>query len=237
MKSYWDLSRKERAALTAEQLERWCDVALMQAGVEKPCQPDQHAVPEVPLDLTDVYVVSMSSRYGGGYRDVVIGFPTAELARQFMGMGALKLDTDYEVGSEINFATPVAETGEITVRRLATAVSVADKREQLRRVKQLREVNEKAMREYRTNTEKAAEVTKAILADWNDLQSAKYIHGRVRRSRAEYLAMADGNAEVAEAFLRKTYGDDVVAEADEWGEESQAEYLTATIDELSDPRD
>ena len=67
MNRYWDLEEADRAKLTADQVEAFLNVELMEVGVTKPREPDLMEVEELTIETEEWFKVS----WGPGIYDRV----------------------------------------------------------------------------------------------------------------------------------------------------------------------
>lgn len=103
MLSYWDLSEKERSALSEADVEKFIAGELMRKGVLK-VKPLE-LLPEPPTVEPDVtlYVPSTKERYGTRSD---VGFPSREVAVRAVAADAHYLSNEYIGGKSIQVATP-----------------------------------------------------------------------------------------------------------------------------------
>lgn len=109
MNRYWDLSRKERAELTEEQIKATIIIELMEKGVVVPVEPEYIPVDEVPGP--DVTLYAPSPRYStSGF-----GFASPDGAAAVLST-AIDIDTEYIAGSTVRvIGTSDIEIGEVKV--------------------------------------------------------------------------------------------------------------------------
>src|SRR5579859_586132 len=104
MKTYWDLSEKERAALSREDVERYIDAELMMKGVLKVTPLMLEPLPSAPEPTTTYYQVSTGSVYT---LDPL--FRTAADAEAFLAMRPCREGREWCTGASIKFVDPLRE--------------------------------------------------------------------------------------------------------------------------------
>jgi len=215
MKTYWDYSEQERAALTSEQVEALMDAELMTKGVLKPVAPKLHVIPASPLgDKITVFGIRGKSKYGSD-EHVGICFETAELAAKFLELKPMIRDNDYEVGSEFHYAKALSDTN-ITSETLYSMEQINTHRSSLKNRKSKSEENDKLTSAFAKACKASEDVTRGVWSDWHELQSRKQELEKVIVTFKEYLNMTENNGVLAMNFLRKVFDNHTIKEADEW---------------------
>lgn len=213
--SYWDLSERERAALTSEGVEGYLDYELMSAGVVRPRRPPSTDVPNLPeLERVQVYVVR------AGYSDL-IAFDAPEKVDQFLKLGPIRVLSDYDAGSKVAYAEPLFHGDDeiangVSPRSVATRASFMLRREELKRAEAARRASEGARKSYEDALAKVDKATSGVWADWHAMQAKGRECDEVAETLAEYLRMTGGDRALALRFLAKAFSVSRRADASEW---------------------
>jgi hypothetical protein len=93
MTTYWDLSEQERAALTADDVQKYIDAELMLKGVLKVKPLALEPEPTVPVPSTKAFVVRFGGKYGR--TDSGVAFDTIESAQAFIALRAVRVESEY----------------------------------------------------------------------------------------------------------------------------------------------
>lgn len=206
METYFDLSEKDRATLTEQQVQTYCDIALMQAHIRKPIPP--MTMPESIRDLN----VKTIQKWSAGAEELL--FDTREQAIAFLVLKPCTKSYDYSgAGYDFKFPKPLDA--------LPSPVTVYDHEDVLAKVAELKKYREKkeeieaAQTDFEKQSAAVNNATKGIWGDWYEMQRREREYRQVIDAFAEYKRLAGGDETIAETFLRKTYGDKVGA-AMEW---------------------
>lgn len=213
MQRYWDFDESERASLTSEQVESLLNVELMEKGVLKPVPPtlESEQLPELPK--RQYFEVFRQGRYSGKDSCGVV-FDTIEQAQAFIALKPLKIDSDYQIGSDIYFVRPMLDLS-IQPNDLPTEQDALARKPQLSRVTKAREENNKA----RDAHEKAMKECRAAGGDvWEDWYRCRKQQGECQRllDVFEDYKRTAGDDATALRFLRKVYSDLEISKAHEW---------------------
>lgn len=211
MQTYWDLSEKQRAELTPEQVRAFVDVDLMQEGIINPKPPVLEEITELRLEKASFFAVKGLSQYEDPFPSVL--FTTAEDAARFIDLRPREKHNDWQTNT-----TYCKDPGTLVVYPVETAPEqqVVAARSQLVENRTKKERNEKLSAEYRKACDTAAKVVNAVWDDHRECQAKGEAGKRIVETFEEYKRMAGGNADLAVGFLRKTFKPEAVAEAFEW---------------------
>lgn len=210
MRTYWDLTEPERAALTVEQVEAFGKIELMQAGVVSPEPPVLLPVDPPAVEKFDLLCARVSgTRYG--HSDTNVAFTTPEAYRAFLALNPVYVEHDYDADAEVGTVLSVNEqvTKAQSIQVLPRGVAEIH-RAALKRCKENAEANRKE-EERAAKERKVADQTLEFL--WNDYKAVRLRAAKaeqVREKFEEYVRLSDGDSVVAFRFLRKTYGDELV---------------------------
>jgi hypothetical protein len=209
MKTYWDLSEPERAALSRDEVERYGDAELMTAGVLKPTPAQIVAVSVPPVTTKTYFTLSTTGRYGATTCDVA--FESREIAEEHL-KHAVHVDNDYDLGS--NVAHPVY--GPAKSVDAVPEHEAARHRSAILEAKAAKEANEKEATRVSRERELAERALAGMWTDWHERREQDKAMRRVVDVYRSYVTTADGDAAVALKFLRKAFPDDTIRSAGEW---------------------
>jgi len=213
MNRYWNLSERQQAELTGEQVKAFLDVELMEKGVVKIVPPQYDAEEEVSLATTPFYEIQRKGEYSVSGTGLL--FATADAAAAFIALSPLWGETRYEYGSDKRFAQPSRELGMVAVA-LPSESEVANHAVALKRNKAIEESNRKILAEYEKAIKTVNDATANVWDDWNDCRNKAVRCLKVKTTREEYLGLCDEDAAIAEAFLAKVFTKEQIDESNEW---------------------
>lgn len=209
--SYWDLTEKERAALSAEDAEKFTAVELMAKGVLKVAPLVLQDVPDAPKPTTTVYRVK-----GGKYdQKLEVAFRSMEAAQAFIELSPIVIDREYVGGTYVDGFRDESPR-EIFAEQVFSNAELLESKARLTRANEIREENRKATEEH----ERATKEEQTVLADiWADrrrcIEKAARMH-RIKSTFEQYSEMCRGDKEIASTFLLKAFPAIDIAEAAEW---------------------
>lgn len=205
MRTYWDLSKSERAALDREGLKRYEQIELMTQGIEAPQPPALEPVPD-PGKIERVARFRVVE--GTGYRRASLGsvaFRTAEDAAAFLALKPERIDHDYGADADHIAAILDPTIEQISVLDEEAFVAV---RTALSEAKAVQQRNEEAQSEFRKLSDLADKALREIHEDWHAARARVCRLDEIREAYRNYLDLADGDEAVALRFLARTYGMD-----------------------------
>jgi hypothetical protein len=213
MKSYWDYSEKERAALSHDQVSDLLKFELMDKGVLKPESPEllDEELPEIRK--TQFFRVTHAGRYSREPFD--IAFATVENAQAFMALKPMRILSEWQYPGD--FVKPSGEL-QIEVVELPTEQDHVAHRPRLAECKANKERNDKAKDEYNKAIKAVDDACDGIWEDFRDMQASDRSHRKVLEVWDQYVADCNGEEEIAFRFLQKAFVEDRIAEAFEWCE-------------------
>lgn len=208
MRRYWDLTEKERATLTDEQVRAYLDVELMEQGVLRPVPPTME--PELAAH------VATEKRYAiryANYKKLDVVFRTAAAAEEFIQQGAEVVERDYDAQLDVfgALADATIEPIEVATRDAALAARPAR-----RENKDRRERFERAETQYREDLKAVDAACESMWSDWRACRDKALSNERIHATWNDYLRMSDGDRDVAWRFLAKAYSESRLREAFEW---------------------
>lgn len=244
MKTYWDLSECERAALSSEDVERFLDAELMTKGVLKAPKFEPVEEPDAPhIPERSFYLVSgFSSRFD-------VAFATEADAKAFLALKPLHVETRYLSGNysrSIQVVCAPKETA-IECRDLPHAIDVETYKADFEKAAAARAENEKRREEYA----QAVKVQNDVLSGlWEDWHRCRGLDARMRQTVQTFndytrVALGDGAVAIGGAesddlkaarvtaarFLLKVFSREQIADAAVWcGIEIQLPSNSALLD-------
>jgi len=198
MKSYWDLTEKERAELT--DLSAYEKIELMEQGIIVPAEPEYEKVLEVDVPTHKVYRLTYNSRYNSlpiHFNDLIQAEEVAAALR-----GGMTLESDYNTGK--SFVRTVEEIS-ITTQDVCEECDINRSRSALAEAKAAKNRNKNLRAEYRKACEKQSETLSEMRDDWYKCQGTLRRMQKIRAVWEDYLETCGGDRDVALKFLRKAY--------------------------------
>jgi hypothetical protein len=225
VKSYWDLSEQQRAALTAAQVEDFIDIELMREGVIR--VRDLVLDDEPPLPEPDVTVYQLQHT-SWNTRDLCFETPEDAIASCRDQIGQID---DERIGNGSDYAGP-----SVRVLKPIPSEQLLAKEVKLyspSRVEQCRLELEKALTARKKNGERKAahkeaveKQRKALEGMWGDWHACRDKSDRLERvsaTLAEYIGHTSGDREMAMTFLHKVFAAADIEAAIEWQSHKAAE--------------
>ncbi len=209
MRTYWDLTENERAALTREDVTRHIDAELMLKGVLKVAPYVAATVPETSLPVTDYYQIVSSP-----YSALDLAFRSEADAKAVLNLRPLTIASDYEIG-DTRFAKPLDGDYGIKVIRLATYDDVLAAKVTLKEAAAAKRENEARARKFKDDSKAVDDALKGLWDDWHTCVSRGREMGRIAATFGEYVATA-GSFPVAAKFLAKVFTVSDIAAAEAW---------------------
>jgi hypothetical protein len=206
MKTYWDMTDRERSEMSEADVERFVAAELMSKGVLRVRPLELIDVPEAPEpDLERVTF----ERYHGPE----VAFRTIEDARRMLP-ALEKLDTKYLNGQHVTVVTPIEEAG-LKMQRYYSAAAFDAGRAIIEKASAARSENEKREREHGEARKLEREALNGLWEDWHRCRSLALTMTRVQETFEEYRCIT-GDDEKARVFLGKVFQRDVLESAGEW---------------------
>lgn len=209
MVTYWDLSDKERAALTETEVQQFLDAELMVKGVLKAVPPTLEPVEDVEYQTETYYEVGGKSYYGG------LLFAKLLDAECVAAMNPCKSAKDYDLGDNVLRLDETQDMKVVSVQVLGEQEYVRVKAA-LKKSAEAKSRNKELVAAYDKATAEQRKVLAGVWEDWREKGRMAVRHEKIKATREEYLKMCGGDAALAEKFLRKTFTEDDVQESDEW---------------------
>lgn len=233
MRRYWDLTERQRSELTAEALDEYKSVELMEAGAPVAARPELRPVPDVSdvPKVTYYCVIDPENKYEN-IGDVL--FETEEEASAFAKLNPMKKDYEYSIGSDYYYGKPYPRLAveRIELYRHDDLVPLQDL---LVERKEATKANEEANRAYDKTATERRDALAALLSNYDACTTAAHRVEEVRQTLSEYVATAGGDVDTAGRFVLKAYDADRIEEAIAWGVEGAGILQHAVDAAASDP--
>lgn len=216
MKTYWDYTEQERSLLTEEQVAALLNLELMSKGVVRPMPPALQPIvtPESLGGKRQCFAVSGKSKYG---TDEVfpLAFSSADDVQKFMALNPVKIDYDYEVGTEYKYAMPLSDAS-ISVCELYPYETINAAKVELKRNKAAADSNRKLQEAYEKACKDVDLATSGVWEDWNRCRNERAQMERIVSTFNDYAKLTNGDQFMALGFLEKAYSRDNISNACEW---------------------
>lgn len=212
MITYWDLTEKERASLSREDLNRYVDAELMMKGVLRigPLELDPEA--EMPEPDHRVWTVK------DGYHDFPIAFPTIAAAQAFVALGARRIENGYCGNTSVEHLSNDREFS-IVEKGLFTQAGYDRARATIVAASNARKENEEKTKAHLASEKAQTEALNDMTSDWYECRNKSERMAKVIRTYRDYVKTA-GDPHTASRFLAKVFTESETMEAAEWFNES-----------------
>lgn len=210
MKTYWDLTPRERLALTQEDLKTiYIPREVASQGLLMPRKPTLVEVPEKPdaeePPTIPYYEVTGFPNTADNYSKYTFDglFQTLEAAQQFMALKPCSKQSEYRGNSYNYTVTPMA-------RYEVQLVNVADKatldcfKEVMKAYDDAIRSNESATSTYNNECGKITRASMKITENHNKLQARRAGLEQIIETLGEFVKVADGRVDLAIRFLLKS---------------------------------
>lgn len=209
MKTYWDLTEKQRSELSREEVEKYLDAELMTKGVLK-------VRPLVFEEVTNRIAPSHAVHRirGSNYYRSDIAFDSRAEAEQFLALKPLIIASTYEDGGQVEFFAPIAEP-EIIVERILSSNERDANRAALKQQCAIDKENEERKRKHEEESKKQEDALRGLWEDWYECQRKAHHMKRVQETYDEYVKMA-GDQRIATKFLLRVFTQEEIKDAAQW---------------------
>lgn len=208
MNRYWDLSEKQRAELSQEEVAAFLTVELMEKGVVKVEEPEYLPVEEIPGPDLVVY------RLKAGWRKSEIAYLSAEEAAN-ASKNAVVLADHYASGNTTNHVSEDKEI-EIEPQKVYSLDSFTRNKVMIDRNKAAEASNKQLRDDYATAIRAQDDAMNGLWDDWNECRGKDRVNKRVVETYNQYLKNCKGQADIAFVFLSKAYTVEQIREAFAW---------------------
>lgn len=209
MNRYWDLSEKERAALTSEQVESMLAVELMEKGVVRVEPPVMLPVDFKKPPSTRMYRIKHDRCYG----ESGVAYPTVEDAERAM-MNAIAVASEYVAGENAYYIHPTAELS-VTAIDIASRADIAACKSSNEKANENKKTNDAANREYDIAVRAVTDATEGVWSDWHVCCAKQSRYQRIVDTFAEYKTLC-GSDILAATFLGKVFSPEEISAANKW---------------------
>ena len=214
MTTYWDLSERERAELSREDVERYVDAELMLKGVLRVKPPVLAAEPEVPQPTKRFFSVTVRGQYNS--RDHVgVVFETLEQARAFVALAPMCLESEWLEGSSVQFVSKAREP-EIAEMAALTAEEKDAAKADLSQANAIHAANERAKSQYEENLRKQNDALKGLWSDWCECRDKRVNLQKIADTFDDYVRTVGGDVAIASKFLSKVFPKSDIEDAAAW---------------------
>lgn len=201
--TYWDLSEKERAGLTGNQVRAFADVELMEKGILKAVKPQLMEDPK-SRPLTMVSMIKVGDVY----------FETAEKANAFLALEPYKAESDYKLGYSIHW--PVLITDVPQTVALATIEEISSRKVELMQYEAQKDEAQRQREKYAMDCNAVFAACSDLWSDWHQQRELATKLSALRETWKEYLAMSGGDKDIAKGFLLRVFDQKTIDMSVEW---------------------
>lgn len=230
VKTYWDHTEQERAAMSSDEVDALLKFALMEAGIVTPTEPTYELEDEPELPTRTYYTVSFRTDYS---KACGIMFETVEQAQAFIDLQPIEKGSDYLLDFK-DFASRMQEM-EIVTAKLPSRGDVEEHQGEIKRAKAAKEANKKKRDAYNKACNAASQATEGVWDDWHKCRRLDESNERIVATWNDYVATCEGDREIAAKFFQKAFSDhDTVSAAFSWfGEPSPLLSADAESDRVA----
>jgi len=211
MQTYWDLTEKERAALSYEGVQRYVDAELMLKGVLAVPELELAPVPDMPTPDVVVYRPKASARFGG----FDVAFATDDQARAFLELKPFHIVRDWQLG-DAQIADRL-DDARIEIVPAFTRAAADIFRSKLESIKAAKDENDRRKRARDEQQKKVDQALAGLWEDWHACCAKARKVAAINATREKYLKLAGGDEATAARFLAMVHSEAELAEAAEWG--------------------
>lgn len=219
--NFKELSLREQANTTYEELKTiFLPFLLMERGVVRVPEPTPLPMPEMPTYTSrTVYELLRGSEHTG------IFFDTPNALEGFTALKPGTCTEDWYIGHyggiQVRGFDPDKKPYGICPVDMVDAPKMKELSRWAQDINSVKTANEKAQKEYTEANAEAREAMESLEDLWRTAQAKASKFADVISTRASYLAMANGDEEVAMNFLRKAFSTDVIEAALEYEAETR----------------
>lgn len=220
-KTYWDLSERERAALAADDVERFAATELMRLGVLQVGLLVKEPEPvTVELPVQTYYQIEIAGQYARERLPLL--FHSIDDAKAVLALDPWlakeeRLNDDWSQRRDVaHLLGTHALSPTIVLSEMCAAHDFAKARAELSKRSAIRAANDKREEEWVKEKQKEDDALKGMWTDWQACRLKAAAHRRIADTFEAYATTAGGDREVAFRFLRKVFTDSQVATAAEW---------------------
>lgn len=220
MKSYWELSNKERLAVSEKELnDVWLKREAAAQGLLTPKKPILPELPEnpgaTPPKERTMFVVEVGYDGDSNYTrdDFNCTFETLKQAESFIKLNPHGRSSFFDEDSRYRTtAKPVTKFNVQTVT-VVDEGEAAEYREVMREYIEAKNHNDSVMRDYKQKTSEITTTTTKVRDNWLKLQEHRRKLEEVIESLEDFIEIAEGDVNMAIKFMIKTVSAQLVYDA------------------------
>jgi hypothetical protein len=214
VREYWDLSERERADVTKDQVEAFAKVELMTKGVTEPVPPELEDV-EV-IELPHVTYYGITSR--GEYQDTALPMhfkTTADAAAciETLTGKAYYKKNDYSIKRD--YAGQMEDFKIITIQ-MNDVKDINVHKESLTKAQEAKNRNKSVQDKFNTECREKREALGKLWADWYRVREAHEDYLKMQATLGEYAELCGGDRQTALRFLIKAHEREIVRDMLDW---------------------
>lgn len=212
MKMIEDMTDREIAALTEDEIENQVALEMMREGVKHVLPPQLETVPEMPA-ASSVTVWEVSLKHKNGYTETALAaFESPEMAQSFCDLRPATIQSDY------NSDMYHLRIGELLIAsRSVLSKEDYDKLRSIEKAhKEATERNEKRSEDYLKEREASVVIRSWTHNEWYRCLNIKADMERIAETYENYLGHTKGDARMACTFLLKAHTQEEIIQASEW---------------------
>lgn len=206
MKTFWELTKRERAQLDAEAVKALLPLHLMEKGVKRPAEPQLLPILEVNLKPAGRVFIAAG-----------VAFKTLEQAEALFRLEPQKLDRNWRHSGEQKFLTP--HDYHIQQEHFFTEGDIDATQSILKTNAEHRSSNEKEQKEFAEATNAVNDVNQEVWSEYWLCKTEARKHAQVKNLFNEYLKMTEGDETMAYRFLKKAEGLEAIQAAWAWDDD------------------
>lgn len=211
MKIYWNLSNKERAALTNDDMAAYEKIELMETGIVATMPPEYEPEPEITVPTHQIHkiVYDGCNTLNIYFRDLTQAEEAAAALR-----GGLLVYEDYHTKTR---TTKMITDVSIGVEDVHDESDVAKIRKALIEAKDVKSRNAAARSKYQNACSKSEDALSKMRNDRYKCRDIMLQMTHIGEVWQDYLETCNGDRDVARKFLEKAYSVEDLEAAQEWG--------------------
>jgi hypothetical protein len=216
IRTYFDLSERERAVMPVEELEVFKKLELMSAGIIRVPEPTYEPVPVLDAEKKTFYAVGN------------LLFPRIEDAASVLAFKPLTESYDYNLGYEYKYAKPLDQQKANPEQKFDEATFTTLK-ERIQNRSEIEKRNAEKKKEYESAEAAVAKALRPLYDDYAQQTAMLRYYHRISETFSDYVETAQGDKKVAFGFLLKAFAPEEIAKAFEWLERPDYEEASAGV--------
>ena len=151
-----------------------------------------------------------------------IAFRSSDDAATFAALLPASVDYEWEIGSEYPYAKQIG-THEITSRHLCRHQDIVNMMSDLKDQKSRKKANKEALTNYREACNEVEKASAGVWDNWRHCRGRQREVATIATTLEDYKSLCDGDAVLANKFLKKAYSVDELEFFSEWTSPEKAE--------------